>query len=408
LRTFTQKQSGARMMTNNFALFGAKPIFDNPLSLGQFYFPSLERYEAAFQGIFERQYYNNNGPLLNELENKLQEFLGVKHAICVSNATLGMMMVADAMELYGKVVIPAINFVSTAQLLSWLGLKPVFCDIDLNTFQMDINQIDELIDKDVSAIIAANLWGGACNQKLISEFAESKGVQLCFDSAHAFGCRVNNLPIGNFGVAEVFSFNAKNILSAAEGGCICTNDDNIATRLTSIRPSYGVANTVSIVRVANARMSEAQAAIALMNLDDFSENQKQNQCLYQIYETKISTIPGLNIVKPSGVSFSNKQYVICIVDEALFGLSRDLLIEILKAENISIPCDFYALPYPSQTYDQELSRQMNSLPNTKSFFSTYIELPIGALVSTESVERICDLLNRVHQSSAEIYKRLEK
>ena len=396
------------MMTNNFALFGAKPIFDNPLSLGQFYFPSLERYELAFRGIFERQYYNNNGPLLNELENKLQEFLGVKHAICVSNATLGMMIVADAMELHGKVIIPAINFVSSAQLLSWLGLKPVFCDIDLNTFQMDINQIVALIDKDVSAIMGANLWGGACNQKIISEVAESKGVQLCFDSTHSFGCIVDGLPLGNFGGAEVFSFNATNILSAAEGGCICTNDDDIAARLTSIRPSYGATKTVSIVRVANARMSEAQAAIALMNLEDFSDNQKYNQCLYQLYDTKISKIPGLNIVKPTGVSFSNNQYVICIVDEASFGLSRDLLVELLKAENISIRQNFYPYPYSSKPHDQELSLQLSSLPNTETFFSSYIELPIGALVSIENVESICELLSRVHQSSAEICKRLEK
>src|SRR3989304_6315826 len=100
------------MTTSSFAFFGAKPAFDKPIPIGQLYFPSWERYESAFRGIFSRQYYNNNGPLHGELEEKLQHFLGVKHAICVSNATLCLMMVADAMELSGKVILPAFTFIA--------------------------------------------------------------------------------------------------------------------------------------------------------------------------------------------------------------------------------------------------------------------------------------------------------
>src|SRR5450830_1647259 len=207
------------MNTTNFAFFGAKPTFDKPLPIGQLYFPSWERYEAAFKGIFERQYYNNNGPLHHELEEKLQQFLGVKHVICVSNATFGLMMVADAMELTGKVILPSFTFAASAQALTWAGLKPVFCDIDLDTHQIDIDKIEVLIDKDVSAIMGVNLWGGACNQKALIELADAHGIHLYFDSAHAFGCRVDGVAIGNFGRAEVFSFHATKILSATEGGC---------------------------------------------------------------------------------------------------------------------------------------------------------------------------------------------
>lgn len=396
------------MKTTDFALFGAKPKFNKPLPIGQLYFPSWDRYEAAFRGIFERQYYNNNGPLHEELEEKLQQFLGVKHAICVSNATLGLMMLADAMELSGKVILPAFTFVASAQSLTWAGLKPVFCDIDLDTHQIAIDRIGALIDEDVSAIMGVNLWGGACNPKALAEVAKANGVQLYFDSAHAFGCAVDGVKIGNFGRAEVFSFHATKILSATEGGCICTNDDDLAARLRSIRPSYGADKPVNIVRVANARMSEAQAAIALMSLEDFPENQKNNEALYRLYETQLNAIPGLHLVKPTGVSFSNYQYLVCSVDEREFGLPRDLLIDILKAENVVARRYFYPGLHRTIPYAQELPQYLDCLPNTDSLCSSCIQFPIGALVNAQSVERICNILNRAHQASAEIRSRHEK
>ena len=396
------------MKTTDFAIFGAKPEFDKPLPVGQLYFPSWERYEAAFRGIFERQYYTNNGPLHEELEEKLQKFLGVKHAICVSNATFGLMMVADAMGLSGKVILPAFTFVASAQSLTWAGLEPVFCDVDLDTHQISIDQINALIDKDVSAIMGVNLWGGACDPKALAEVAEANGIQLYFDSAHAFGCTVDGVPIGNFGRAEVFSFHATKILSATEGGCICTNDDDLAAHLRSIRPSYGAEKPVSIVRVANARMSEAQAAIALMSLEDFPANQKNNETLYRLYEAQLDTIPGLHLVRPAGVSFSNYQYVVCSVDEREFGLTRDLLIEILKAENVIARRYFYPGVHRSIPYAQELPKYLDRLPNTDSLCATCIQFPIGALVSAQSVERICNILIRAHQASEDIRSRHEK
>ncbi len=185
----------------DFALFGAPPAFDKPIPFGQLCFPSAQRYEAAFRGIFERQYYTEYGPLNRQLEQNLQQFLGVKHVICVTNETVALMMLANAMELTGKVIMPAFNHIFAAQSLSWTGLEPVFCDVDPDTHQIDINQVSKLIDQDVSAIMGVNLWGGACNVKALTKLAKDSGVQLYFDSAHAFGCAVDGVRIGNFGRA---------------------------------------------------------------------------------------------------------------------------------------------------------------------------------------------------------------
>lgn len=396
------------MKATNFALFGAKPAFDNPIPIGQLYFPSLERYEAAFRGIFERQYYTNQGPLVQQLEGKLQQFLGVKHIICVSNATIGLMMLPDAMGLSGKVILPAFTFAASVNSLTWAGIEPVFCDIDIDTHQIAIDKIEALIDKDVSAIMGVNLWGGACDPKALLELADANGIQLYFDSAHAFGCAVDGVSIANFGHAEVFSFHATKILSAAEGGCICTNDDELAARLRNIRSSYGAGKLVNVIKTANGRMSEAQAAIALMSLDDFPENQKKNEALYSLYEAQMQKIPGLYLLKPAGVSFSNYQYLVCRVDEDEFGMKRDLLINVLKAENVIARRYFYPGLHRSIPYVQELPQYLDSLPNTDILCASCIQLPIGAFVSAQSVERICEIINQAHQFSAEINFHNEK
>lgn len=396
------------MNTTDFALFGAPPAFDKPLPIGQRYFPSQERYEAAFRGIFERQYYTEYGPLNQQLEQKLQQFLGVKHAICVTNETVGMMMVASAMGLTGKVILPGFAFIASAQSLSWAGLEPVFCDVDPDTHQIAIDQIAALIDKDVSAIMGVHLWGGACELKALAELAEAHGVQLYFDAAHAFGCSVDGVRIGNFGRAEVFSFHATKILSATEGGCICTNDDELAARLRTMRSNAGAGKPVEVTKTVNGRMSEAQAAIALMSLEDFPVNQKNNENLYQRYAAQLAKIPGLHLVKPSGVSFSNYQYVACQVDEREFGLSRDLLIALLKAENVNARRNFYPGLHRSIPYAQELPQYLERLPNTDSLSATCIQFPIGALVSAQSVERICEILGRAHLASPVIREQYER
>ena len=248
--------------------------------------------------------------------------------------------------------------------------------------------------------------GGACNPKVLQEFADAKGVPLYFDSTHAFGCTVDAIPIGNFGRAEVFSFHAGHILNAIEGGCICTNDNNLAVRLRSIRPSYGENTPADIARVANAQMSEAQAAIALMSLEDFPANQKNNKSLYKNYAACLAAIPGIYLVRPTGVSFTNYQCVVCTVDEREFGLSRDLLLDVLKAENVYAQRYFYPGLHRSFPNDREPSYFMERLPNTDTLCASCIQLPIGGFVSAQSVERICNMLFRAHHASSAIRRKL--
>jgi dTDP-4-amino-4,6-dideoxygalactose transaminase len=394
------------MSAPGFALLGAPPLFGEPIPVGQLYFPSWERYVESFRGIFERQYYTNQGPLAQELEKRLEAFLGVKHAICVTNATIGLMMAADAMGLAGKVILPSFSYIASAHSLTWAGLEPVFCDVDPRTHQLDALKAEALIDGDVSAIMGVNLWGGACDIAALTTLAAARGVQLYFDSAHAFGCRVGGVSFGGFGRLEVFSFHATKILNATEGGCVTTNDDELAARLRNIRSSYGAVRPVEVVRTANARMSEAQAAVALMSLEDFDTNRERNEQLFDRYRTGLAGIPGIELVEPPGVSHTNYQYVVCRVDPPAFGLSRDALMTALRAENVLARRYFHPGIHRSIPYAEAPERETRALPVTDELCATCIQLPTGALVSPAAIDRICDFVSRARAGAAAIQARL--
>lgn len=387
------------MTTANFAILGASPHFEQTIPVGQLYFPDWSRYEMAMRGIFERQYYTNNGPLLTELEAKLADFVGVKHAICTHNATFGLMMLAEALELTGKVILPSFTFIASAQSLAWTKLKPVFCDVDRATHQLDLNHLESLIDDEVSAIMGVNLWGGACDTKALQSLADKHKIKLYFDSAHAFGCEINDRKVGSFGNAEVFSFHATKILSATEGGCITTNDDALAARLKAIRPSYSNDPAVAITKVINARMSEAQAAVALMSLADLEDNRHHNETIYLDYHKQLASIPGIKLVQPTGVTRSNYQYLVCELNPESFGLTRDQVIAVLQAENIIARRYFYPGCHRSlEFFDDEPV----SLPATEALCDVCLQLPIGAKVDSKVVTGICTILKNAQQHALKL------
>jgi len=396
------------MTENELALFGSSPAFENILPVGQLYFPSWERYEIAMRGIFERKYYTNQGPLAQQLECRLQDFLGVKHAICVTNGTIGLMMAVEALELTGKVIMPAFTFAASALSLSRAGIEPVFCDVSAETHQIDINKIEPLLDSDVSGVMGVNLWGGICEQVELVKLAREKGLKIYFDSAHAFGCEQGGIKVGNFGDVEVFSFHATKILSATEGGCLCTNDDQLAAKLRNIRSSYGAGEIVDVVKTSNGRMSEAQAAIALMSLDDYSENQQNNYQLFRLYEDRLSQLPGVRLVKPSGVNKSNYQYLVCEIEEQQFGVTRDMLMSILEKENILARRYFYPGIHHYDEYKNLSIRGNVTLPVTDRLCKQCVQLPIGALVSGEAVGKICDIISTSHKYATQIQARVSK
>lgn len=386
----------------DLAIHGATAAFEKTLPVGQLNIPSWDRFETSFNDIFSRQYYTNQGPLVVELEEKLSEFLGVKHVICMVNATIALMIAVKALELKGKVLCPAFTFVATAQSLTWAGLKPVLCDIDPVTHQMSVERAAALIDEDVSAILGVHLWGNPCSPKAFQNLAQQNNIAVYFDAAHAFGCSFSGTPAGNFGSLEVFSFHATKILNAAEGGCVCTNDDELAKKLRNIRSSYGAGEPVKIPITGNGRMSEAQAAMALLSLADYAANRECNKNRFDLYAKRLGDIPGINILSPSESNVSNYQYVVLEVSSKEFGLSRDVLQKILVAENIA--CRKYFSPGIHRTipFRDDVPDYETAFPYTDQLCEKVLQLPSGQHVTTDCVNIICDIIDVVYKNSSQL------
>ena len=371
--------------------------------MGQLYFPDWQDYVQAMRGIFERQYYTNQGPLVQELESALKKQMRVRHVICVANATIGLMMAADALELKGRVITPAFSFIATSQSLTWAGLEPLFCDIEPHSHQLDPNKLEyALKNESVSAVLAVNLWGDACAHEELGRLAAQHGVPIYYDSAHAFGCEIAGRPIGSLGALEVFSFHATKVLSAAEGGCICTDDDALAARLRNIRSSYGAGAPVHVSRTANGRMSEAQAAIALLNLRDFPAILNRNRTIFDAYAAGLVDVAGLRLLRPQAVSRTNHQYVVCEIDVAEFGLNRDELQAVLRAENVMARRYFYPGIHRCTPYLEMFPNASAQLHVTETLCSRVLQLPIGQAVNEEVATRIAAIVRAAQANASAI------
>ena len=387
----------------DLAVLGGKPAFEDPLPVGQLYFPPWADYERAFRELFARQYYTNQGPLTERLEACLAERLQVRNVICVTNATIGLSMLAEGLGLKGNIIVPAFTFIASAQSLLWSNLGPVFCDVDPDTHHLDMKHVEQLLEQGASGILAVNLWGGAADVNKLIEIAARYQVPLYFDSAHGFGCTLKGgRPLGGYGRGEVFSFHATKVLSSGEGGGIATDDDDLAEKLRNIRSSYGVRRSVAVSRTANGRMSEAQAALGLLSLDALDSIVERNRSLHVAYGRRLRGVKGLKVRHPLNVERSNYQYCVCEIAEHEFGTPRDVLYQALRKENILARRYFSPGVHRCPPFTDFLRSDDKPLTATERLCAVVLQLPLGARVTVEAVEVICDRIKTIQNRADEV------
>jgi dTDP-4-amino-4,6-dideoxygalactose transaminase len=210
--------------------------------------------------------------------------------------------------------------------------------------------------------------------------------------------------VGSFGAIEVISFHSDNVLGACEGGVVCTHSDDLAAHIRNTRSSYGMGPPVPVVKTGNGRMSEAQAAVALFNLDHYAEHQQRNERMFELFRTGLAGIPGLEVRVPHGVSRSNYQNLICLIDEAAFGVRRDDLWRILRAENLLAGRGFEpALHDPLIALG---AARASSLSHTEHYSARTIELPMNRAMAEPDVARLVDRLALIQRNAHVIRQRL--
>src|SRR5437763_11972283 len=161
----------------DLAIFGGKPAFETQLHVGR---PSIGNRSTFLRRIneaFDRRWLTNDGPYLQEFEKRICELIGVQHCVAVCNATMSLEILAKAIGLSSEVIVPSFKFVALAHALHWLGIRPVFCDIDPATHNLDPSRLEELITDRTTGIIGVHLWGRPCNVEALQKLAHRHKIK---------------------------------------------------------------------------------------------------------------------------------------------------------------------------------------------------------------------------------------
>ncbi|MCW8332812.1 DegT/DnrJ/EryC1/StrS family aminotransferase [Vibrio paucivorans] len=248
------------------------------------YLPNKEKYKNYIDRIYESGHLTNNGPLLKELEQRLADYLGVKHVICVANGSLALQIAYKALNITGEVITTPFTFAATSSTLLWEGLKPVYCDISSNSWNIDSTAIEKLITKDTSAIVPVHVFGNPCEVEKIQEIANKYSLKVIYDAAHAFGVKYKGGSVLKYGDISTLSFHATKLFHTIEGGAVITESDEVAERIRKLI-NFGVTGPETIEGLGtNAKMNEFEAAMGLCVLDDMEgiiDSRTKSICEYK-------------------------------------------------------------------------------------------------------------------------------
>jgi dTDP-4-amino-4,6-dideoxygalactose transaminase len=397
---------------NDLALLGGAPSFSATLPVGRPNVPrgrARARLMSQLAEILDRQWLTNHGPVVARFEQEIQRLTGVRHAIAVCNATQGLQVAARACGLTGEVIVPAFTFIATAHALSWIGLQPVFADVDPATHTLDPQRIEKLITPRTSGIVPTHLWGNPCAVEQLEKIARWHELSVIYDAAHAFGCSRGGRLIGAFGEAEVFSFHATKFINSGEGGAITTNDDELAARMRRMG-NFGFEGFDRVTDAGtNAKMSEMAAALGLAGIEMMDEIIEINRKNYAAYQAGLDGLPGVRLLPHAQSERHNYQYVVIEIEADRAGLSRDQLRDVLWAEGIMARRYFHPgchrmEPYLSQRAE---GRLYQSLPVTERLAEAVLTLPTGASVGAGEIAMICQVICFALEHAHELILKLE-
>lgn len=226
------------------------------------YLPPFEEYTAQLRRAWDKGWITNNGELVQELEAKLREYLGVQHLLFCSNGTIVLQMAIKALGITKEIITTPFSYVATANAIAWEGCTPVFADIEPDTFTIDPQKIEAAITEDTQAILATHVYGFPCKIEAIQAIANKHGLKVIYDGAHAFGCRYKGQSLLHYGDISTCSFHATKLFHTVEGGCIITEDDALAEKLMHYRQFGHAGEDYHAVGI-NGKNSEMHAAMGL-------------------------------------------------------------------------------------------------------------------------------------------------
>ena len=349
------------------------------------FLPPREEYQKYLDGIWKRQWLTNNGPLVNDLELKLKEYLDLPHLLFLNNGTIALQIAIKALELSGEIITTPFSFVATTSSVVWEGCRPVFVDIDPFSLNIDPSKIEAAITDKTSGIIATHVYGNPCDIEAIDAIAKKHKLKVIYDAAHCFGSRYKNRSAFFYGDVSIASFHATKLYHTIEGGAVFTRDPELLKKMAFMR-NFGFFGPEDFAEVGiNGKNSEFHAAMGLCNLnyvDKILQSRKDQTIRYDKWLAKSSL---KRIILNEDAVF-NYAYcpIICPSEEVTIELQKQL------EGNFIMPRRYF---YPS--LNTIGIYKSGSLPVSESVAKRVLCLPVYYDLTMEEIDFICRIILRV-------------
>ena len=363
---------------------------DNKILVTRSSMPSMEEYIEEIRSIWDSHWLTNMGEKHKALQAELQKYMGVPAVELLTNGHMALELSLQAMNLQGEVITTPFTFASTTHAIVRNGLEPVFCDIDPETYTMDVTQIERLITDRTCAILPVHVYGNICNIEEIERIAHKYGLKVLYDAAHTFGETYKGQGIGNFGDASCFSFHATKVFNTIEGGAVCYRDPDMGRRLYELK-NFGIHGPEEVDAVgANAKMNEFCAAMGLCNLRHVDEEIAKRRAVVERYREHLEGVDCLRLNVQQPEVRSNYAYFPVVFDENLFGASRNEVMDALAQNGIGARKYFYPLTNTFECFHGKYD--VDATPVALHVAKRVLTLPLYADLSMEDVDRICKIV----------------
>lgn len=380
--------------------------------------PNLDEFHEMLQQIWDSKWITNNGQFHKKLEAALKEYLGVPQVSLFTNGTLPLLTALQALRITGEVITTPYSFVATTHSIWWAGCKPVFVDIDPKTGNLDPEKIEAAITPKTTAIMPVHCYGKPCDVRRIKEIADTYGLKVIYDAAHAFALEIPKIEadykrafdearnalepcaavkreeqkvetesILNWGDLSTLSFHATKVYNTIEGGAMIMPNAEVKKRIDFLK-NFGFADETTVVGPGiNSKVDEMRAAYGLLNLRQVDAAIAARQQVAIKYREALRDVEGITFFDDMPGVKHNYSYFPIFIDEKAFGMSRDALYAKMKEANVLGRRYFYPLISEFSTYRGLESADPKNLPNAHKMADSVICLPMHHELSDNDIER---------------------
>ena len=353
------------------------------------FLPPKEEYLKYIDGIWNRQWLTNMGPLASQLEMELKEFLDVQHLLFVTNGTVAIQMAIKALDITGEIITTPFSFVATTSSIVWEGCTPVFVDICPESLCIDADKIEDAITEKTQAILATHVYGNPCDVIKIEQIAKKHNLKVIYDAAHAFGVKVNGKSVFEYGDISTCSLHSTKLYHSVEGGLIITQNSDLLKKLASIR-NFGISGFDSFSELGiNGKNSEFHAAMGLTNLKHTEAIHNQRKKLSECYDKNLKTLKARKVAWHKDATQNYAYYpVVLESEELLLKIKAELDLNEIFTRRYFYPSLASSLPYLPKV----------EFPITEDISRRVLCLPLYFDLTEEEIDYICRLILRVQNN----------